>query len=924
MSLPRIVQTSSGMTLRLGQQIGKGGEGVVFSVEGRRDIAAKIYHQHLSAERQPKILAMAAMNWHASIAEVAFPIEALFGSGGVFAGFTMKLVGGRRPIHEAYSPTSRKRHFPKAMFPFLVRLALNIANAVAKVHATGCVIGDINHSGVLVSDDATITLIDSDSFQFQIVGKLFPCKVGVPEFTAPELQAQSLGKALRSPNQDNFGLAVLIFYILFMGRHPFSGRPTQGDPPEIGEAIKRFRFAYSSRTIETQMEPPPHVPTLNDLPPQLRQMFERAFGSEGVSSGRASASDWVTALGEAEKQLTKCGASHAHLYFQTAPSCPWCRMEAAIPGFAAFPSHVVMPTTGYVNVSQFLAAIQAAIDPGPPPDLASLMPVVDCSRSGDVSNALTQKFQRIGLGIFGLVVALYLIFSSAMTFIWLFVLGVSAALALSEPANVAAIRLRIAAARSEWSKTSAQWLQIAANDKFKSAKSGAEKLVLQLKALPSEEQRRLKELDAKRRDAQMKRYLEGHLIKPAKIKGLGNVRKIRLQSYGVESAADIISFAIRRVPGCAPLVDSLTAWRGNIEGKFVFNLSIGVDPTEIAAVKSDIARKRVDFEAQTRTAISMLQRTVIEAEQLRTNPRPADFAAWTALKQAGTDEAALVTGEKNLPSVIGAIAACVSVATIIGLTRHPTERVQPHPTDKPAYQAPLATPNLLPDNSSSVEVASIPPKLAAVPVPESATWTRREIGSGRFEMVLKDPSHPTVSEIVVSCSLSGRVNVRMELRSNVWSTAILIRPEPASRDLLTLENGQAGERESELLIARFSEASGAKVGPATHILVEIGTPINLLPFQVPPSVDLAALRDLCRASHVGAISPLPPSVGAPTMPSEIIAPSIPINQPLNISPPSIGPSPQSKALKGRSRQSPSSHIKQPYDRDVGSGTGGLY
>ncbi|MFX9050393.1 hypothetical protein ABTN54_20170, partial [Acinetobacter baumannii] len=75
-----------------------------------------------------------------------------------FLGFLMRLVSGYRPIHELYGPKSRKAHFPKADYRFLVRAALNVSNAVVKVHQSGCVIGDFNHSGVLVSNEATVSL----------------------------------------------------------------------------------------------------------------------------------------------------------------------------------------------------------------------------------------------------------------------------------------------------------------------------------------------------------------------------------------------------------------------------------------------------------------------------------------------------------------------------------------------------------------------------------------------------------------------------------------------------------------------------------------------------------------------------------------------------------------------------------------------
>jgi hypothetical protein len=159
--------------------------------------------------------------------------------------------------------------------------------------------------------------------------------VGTPEFTPPELQGKPLDRLTRTANHDAFGLAVLIFNLLFMGRHPFSGRYLSSGEMPLERAIEEFRFAYSARRNKTRMEPPPNVPLLTDIPADMRDAFETAFGKAGVT-GRPQAADWVRLIGLAEKQVIACRASLAHQYLKPGRSCPWCRMEAAFPGFVAF------------------------------------------------------------------------------------------------------------------------------------------------------------------------------------------------------------------------------------------------------------------------------------------------------------------------------------------------------------------------------------------------------------------------------------------------------------------------------------------------------------------------------------------------------------------------------------------------------------
>ncbi|MEO1103440.1 MAG: hypothetical protein AAFW98_06875, partial [Pseudomonadota bacterium] len=219
-----------GAQLELGKRLGKGGEGEVFAIAGDSGRAAKIYAEAHAEARRAKVEAMVSARLADQALTVAFPLEAIAGRTG-FAGFTMARVTGAEPVHQLYSPGSRKARFPDADYRFVVRAALNTARAVAATHAAGCVIGDINHSGILISADATATLIDADSFQFHDGKNQYLCAVGVPDYTPPELFGMPLAETARTPNHDAFGLAVVLFQLLFVGRHPFAGVAEGGDIP---------------------------------------------------------------------------------------------------------------------------------------------------------------------------------------------------------------------------------------------------------------------------------------------------------------------------------------------------------------------------------------------------------------------------------------------------------------------------------------------------------------------------------------------------------------------------------------------------------------------------------------------------------------------------------------------------------------------
>lgn len=641
------LRSGAGEVIHLGPEIGRGGEGTVYSIQGKPGLAAKIYSPELAKERHAKIAAMTAAKWQTT-PFVAFPIDTLFNTAGLFRGFSMPMVGGHKAVHELYSPTSRKSAFPKATYPFLVRCVVNIARAMAGVHATGCVVGDINHSGILVSDTATVTLIDADSFQVTRNGTFFPCKVGVQEFTPPELQGKPLDKVVRTENHDAFGLAVLLFYTLFMGRHPYAGRYLgSGDMP-MDRAIKEFRFAYSSRRSALQMEPPPNVPVLSDLPLNIADAFELSFGPAGSNSARPTAKDWVALLSEAEGALVRCTANNGHHYFRQAASCPWCRMEKAHAGFQAFAP--VIPTlagSAPVNLAQLINAVQIIPDPGAPPALRSLIPTQPILVPSPLARDLRSfRRQRLSLamvcGAVGVASSAFPSIGSLIPYLGLGASAVALFSAFRGGGSRATLDIARAKAEQTWKEKEDVFAAAASNQSFIRIRADAQLLISQIQRLPAEEQKRIGDLTSNVQQAQLKRFLESHSIETAKIKSLGTARKLTLRSYGIETAYDVDRARIERIHGFGPAkAQTLVAWRRSIEAKFRFDPRRGVDARDIATVKADIAKRQIDGETRLRSTVLALRKASADALAARSGPRVADEEALALLEQAEFDLDAL-------------------------------------------------------------------------------------------------------------------------------------------------------------------------------------------------------------------------------------------------------------------------------------------
>ncbi|HEY6123774.1 MAG TPA: hypothetical protein VIV63_03920 [Steroidobacteraceae bacterium] len=285
---------------------------------------AKIYHEAPDPNKVSKLAVMARLAPAELLRIAAWPIDLLNDEHGATRGFLMRRVSSREDAHELYSPKSRRRAFPDADFRFVVHAAANVARAFAQMHSLGHVIGDVNHGNALIGRDATVMLIDCDSFQVKDGESNFTCDVGVPLFTPPELQGQTFRGLERKAEHDAFGLAVLLFHLLFAGRHPYAGSYADGEMP-IERAIAESRFAYGSDAVARGMSAPPATLPLTAFGAPVAALFERAFAGPAVS--RPTAVEWVEALTLVESTLTNCVAASVHQH-PRGLSCCWCELES--------------------------------------------------------------------------------------------------------------------------------------------------------------------------------------------------------------------------------------------------------------------------------------------------------------------------------------------------------------------------------------------------------------------------------------------------------------------------------------------------------------------------------------------------------------------------------------------------------------------
>ncbi|TGB74322.1 hypothetical protein CRI66_22555 [Escherichia sp. E4694] len=618
--------TATGECVTPGRELGKGGEGAVYDIEEFVDSVAKIYHTPPPGLKQDKLAFMAATADAQLLNYVAWPQAMLHGGrGGKVIGFMMPKVSGKEPIHMIYSPAHRRQSYPHCAWDFLLYVARNIASSFATIHEHGHVVGDVNQNSFMVGRDSKVVLIDSDSFQINANGTLHLCEVGVSHFTPPELQTlPSFVGFERTANHDNFGLALLIFHVLFGGRHPYSGVPLISEAGNVLETdIAHFRYAYASDNQRRGLKPPPRSIPLSMLPGDVEAMFQQAFTESGVATGRPTAKAWVAALDSLRQQLKKCPVSAMHVYPAHLTDCPWCTLDNQGVIYFIDLGEEVGTTGGDFVLAKVWAMVTSSVAP-PPLKLPLPAHFQPGGRPLPLGLLRREYIILIEIALSALSLLLcglqaeprYIILVPVLAAIW--IIG-----SLTSKAYKAEIQQRREAfnrAKMDYDHLVSQIQQLGGLEGFIAKRTMLEKMKDEILGLPEEEKCDLAALQDTARERQKQKFLEGFFIDVASIPGVGPARKAALRSFGIETAADVTRRGVKQVKGFGDhLTQAVIDWKASCERRFVFRPNEAVMPADRQAVMAKMAAKRHRLEAALTEGAVELQRFHLHASA-RTMP----------------------------------------------------------------------------------------------------------------------------------------------------------------------------------------------------------------------------------------------------------------------------------------------------------------
>jgi DNA-binding helix-hairpin-helix protein with protein kinase domain len=512
----------------------------------------------------------------------------------------------------------------------------------------------LNHSGILVAPDATVALIDADSFQFRLNGTSYPCVVGVPDFTPPELHGKNLATVERTIAHDNFGLAVAIFHLLFMGKHPYAGI-RKGAETSMGEDIAQNRFAYSlQRNAQTQSKPPPGALTLDLFPDVMSKTFEAAFGL--TPGARPSALDWIHALSKLDSSLSRCKKVRTHYYPSAAKGCVWCKLTAKsgldmFPDLSAVTPNIPTDARGTEQAIREILAFRL-------PAVGDLLPTVTVRGASSALNEAKRGRAFLGLLMMCGAVAGF-IYAVPVWFIWIGLAFWGWSFVGDREVSPSSFVQAFKDADERVQRELNAFVQRNGLTEVVKVRGDLDATIAAYKGHDDAVAREVMILKSNRESRQRQAYLDRFSVRRANISGIGPAKTATLISFGIETAADVSRSAVLRVPGFGDVMTSkLLVWRHGHEMGFRYNSTPNTqDAADERALRGRFAAEKAKLESSIRNGLGTLRNARAKLDSL-----PARAKNDSALSDALVARAQAEQDLKELGASVPASTVALAVA----------------------------------------------------------------------------------------------------------------------------------------------------------------------------------------------------------------------------------------------------------------------
>jgi DNA-binding helix-hairpin-helix protein with protein kinase domain len=335
MTAPKYVVDTYGTKYQLGTQLGAGGQGAVFAVEGGR-FAVKLLNREAATEAR-RVQAQFAFLKQLDLGNtpIVKPISVLRPPA---VGYVMPLLKDMMPINGLMRPpvgcgSILKWYGDTGGIKRRLECLSVAAEAIAELHARGLCYGDVSSANIFISlaiDEFKVSLIDADNLRYN---SAIPAHgFFTPGFGAPEIVNRT---GTVSTLSDAHSFAVLVFHTLVQN-HPLLGDAVHDGEPEMEERALAGGVPWIDHPSDATNRSSRGIPRQYALSERLQALADRAF-TEGLlqADSRPTVTQWAEALSRAANQCLRCSGCTGWFY-RTESECPWCGRAAAAFLYARF------------------------------------------------------------------------------------------------------------------------------------------------------------------------------------------------------------------------------------------------------------------------------------------------------------------------------------------------------------------------------------------------------------------------------------------------------------------------------------------------------------------------------------------------------------------------------------------------------------
>lgn len=312
-----------------------------------------------------------------SAAGLCWPEEAVYDADGMFRGFVMPEASGEPLGTGLFHPYPWLRERPNWTRRDSVRVAVQILEHIARLHARGVLLGDINAGNFLVDDNGRVSLVDCDSYQVEG----FPCPVGHPNFVPPELQGVNFARTLRTEEHELFAVATLLFMTVVPGKAPYS----HAGGTDVAADIRQGHFPYPLGK-KGQDKAPEGVWRLcwSHLNRPLKEKFYASFHADHRDRPRVTVSEWLSEFREYARVLGR----NANVFVGPKPQFGF-DLSILPENFRYVPGRNCTPGDGPTDLQRFLdrltAQVSGSATPAPPP-ASAVVPLTPAPKPAPAPN----------------------------------------------------------------------------------------------------------------------------------------------------------------------------------------------------------------------------------------------------------------------------------------------------------------------------------------------------------------------------------------------------------------------------------------------------------------------------------------------------------------------------------------------------------